>query len=269
MNTTSLQIPPQFGNLMGMGAPQGVYKAKTFIVLNLIFGGLFFLGSGAALVYALYLGWIGWGRLALPALLQSLLPWGIGAAVAFLFGLLFVWSVYNRRKKAVVVYENGLAYADRKGVQTWKWEEIQEVYANVVRNYTNGIYTGTTHTYTLVKAQGTKLVINDVFKEVEAIYNQVQSHSLQIRYQRLAAAYNGGNPVAFGPVTISKTHGITIGKKQYAWEEIAEVGINKGMLSIKKKDGGWFSGATATAGAVPNLHVLLSILDQVAGLKAG
>jgi len=137
----------------------------------------------------------------------------------------------------------------------------------VVRNYTNGIYTGTTHTYTLHNNQGDKLVFNDSLMNVETLYNQIQNHSLNIRYQKLANAYNAGHPVTFGSVVISKQNGLQIGKKVYPWEEIEQVAINKGILSVKKKDGGWFSGASATSGSIPNLHVLLSILDQVIGLK--
>ncbi len=41
------------------------------------------------------------------------------------------------------------------------------------------------------------------------------------------------------------------------------------VLSVKKRGGGWFSGATALASTIPNLHVLLSIINQIVGVKAG
>jgi hypothetical protein len=198
-----------------------------------------------------------------------MLPWFIGAGIALLLVVLVLWQMYTSRKKAAVVYENGFAYSDRKGAKVWKWEQIEAVTANIVRNYTNGIYVGTTHIYTLVSTDGEKLVINDSLKDVENFYAHLENKSLQLRYQRLADMYNQGNRVSFGPVAISKQDGLQVGKRSFTWDAIEQVTIDKGILSVKKKSGGWFSGASATSGSIPNLHVLLSILDQVVGLKAG
>jgi hypothetical protein len=269
MSTKPLEIPPQFSNLMGLGKPLEVFKSKVSLVARIIVIVIFALGGSGALLYALYILWQRWGRYYPPVIFQTMLPYLIGTVIAFGIAALTIWDLINRRKKAVVVYNNGLAYSDRKGVKTWRWEQINDVYANVVHHYTNGIFTGTTHVYTLHHADGKKLVLNDSIAEVESLYNFIQNHSLQLRYQKLANAYNAGHAVAFGPVVISKQGGLQIGKKVYTWNEIEQVGINKGVLAVKKKNGGWFSGASATASAIPNLHVLLSILDQVIGLQVG
>jgi hypothetical protein len=50
---------------------------------------------------------------------------------------------------------------------------------------------------------------------------------------------------------------------------VKEVSIHQGILKVSRKDGGWFSGASAAASVIPNLRVLLSIIDQVTGVKAG
>jgi hypothetical protein len=74
--------------------------------------------------------------------------------------------------------------------------------------------------------------------------------------------------VTFGPVAISKS-GIVIGRKTYPWSEVQQVSIHQGYVKVSKKGGGWFSGASAAASTIPNLRVLLSIINQVVGLKAG
>lgn len=265
----SVTVPKQFNNLMGMGAPVAVFPSKPMMVLNLILTGLLLLGGGGALAYVLYILWDRWGRYYPPAILKTILPWVIASLIAFLLAALLLWSIYTRRKKAVVVYTNGFAHSDRKGVISWHWDQVKDVTANVIRHYTNGIHTGTTHQYTLVHNNGEKLMVNDTIKDVEKFYNHVEDKTLQQRYQRLANDYNSGRPVTFGNVTISKASGIQIGKKTYPWEEVEEVAINQGLLSVKKKGGKWFSGARATAGSIPNLHVLLSIINQIVGLKTG
>ena len=262
-------LPKQFNNLMGMGGVVQIFEPKVSMTVRIILSAIFLLGGGGAAAYALYILWQRWGRYYPPAILKDMAPWLICALIAFLFTAGLLWELFRRRKKGAVVFSNGFAYSDHKGVQTWRWEQVQDITANVVRHYTNGIYTGTTHTYSLVKANGDKLVINDSIRDVEAFYTHLQNNTLQHRYQRMADEYNQGNPVTFGPVTIGKQTGIQIGKKSYAWDQIEQVGINKGVLSVKKKDGKWFSGASATAGTIPNLHVLLSIINQIVGLQTG
>ena len=269
MENQKQTLPKQFSSLMGMGAVVQIFPAKVSLAIRIILTVILLLAGGGSGGYALYLLWQRWGRYYPPQILKDMAPWLIGALLAFFFAALLLWELFRRRKKAAVVFTNGFAYSDHKGVQTWRWEQIKDVTANVVRHYTNGIYTGTTHNYTLVKTNGEKLVINDVLKEVEAFYNHIQNNTLQQRYQRLADEYNLGSPVYFGPVVIGKQLGIQIGKKVYPWDEIQQVGINKGVLSVKKKDGKWFSGASATAGSIPNLHVLLSIINQIVGLQTG
>jgi len=269
MEKKAQTLPKQFGNISGMGAVVEVFHPKTAAAIRIILAVLFLLGGGGALAYALFILWQRWGRYYPPMILEAMAPWLIGALAAFGLTVLLLWSLYARRKQAAVVYANGFACSDRKGVQSWRWDQVKDVTANVVRHYTNGIYTGTSHTYTLSRNNGEKLVIKDTIKNVEGFYTHLQNHTLQHRYQRCADAYNRGEMVQFGPVTISKQGGIQVGKKAYAWDDIEQVAINKGVLSVKKKDGRWFSGASASAGAIPNLHVLLSMINQIVGLQAG
>jgi hypothetical protein len=247
-----------------------VFTAKASLVVQVIIAVLMFLGAGGSLVYAVYILFdMSSQNYYPPVIFESMLPWVIGAGVCLLLALLMIWQIFNVRKKGAVVFENGFAYSDRKGVKAWKWDQIDSVTANIVRQYTNGIYVGTTHTYTLVNSVGEKMVINDALKNVENFYTHLQNNSLQPRYQRLADQYNQGSKVAFGPVAISKQEGLQVGRKVFAWDTIEQVTIDKGVLSVKRKDGGWFSGASATSGSIPNLHVLLSIIDQIVGLRAG
>lgn len=270
MTSTRQDIPKQFSPLTHLGEPVEVFKAKASLTLQIILTVVFFLVFGGFLFYALYVLYDMWtSKYYFPVIFDTILPWLIIAAVAFLIGAVILWGIYTSRKKGAVVYAGGFAYSDRKGVKAWRWDQVQEVTANIVRNYTNGIYVGTTHTYTLFDTQGEKLVINDAFKDVENFYTHLQNNSLQIRYKRLADRYNQGQEVPFGPVSISKQNGLRINKKVYPWDTIEQVTIDKGVLSVKKKAGGWFSGASATSGTIPNLHVLLSIIDQVIGLNAG
>jgi hypothetical protein len=263
------QIPAQFSSLGNMGNVVSVHPAKVSVTANTFVSGVFILSSGIALLIALAIGWDRWGRAPFPEILSAILPWIIVSAVSFGISALLVWRMMSHRKIAAVIFTNGFAYSDRKGVQVWRWEQVEEITANVVRHYALGLLTGTSQTYTLRKSNGERLVLSESLQDIESLYHHLENSTLKRRYQHLAESYNHGNTVTFGPVHIGKQIGIQIGTKSYPWEEIGEVVIDKGVLSIKKKDGGWHNKANTSAGEIPNLHILLSIINQIVGLKAG
>ena len=193
-------------------------------------------------------------------------PW-ILAAILFLISLFFAWGAFTNWNKAAVVYQNGMAYRDRQKIHTWRWTDFQSMTSAVTKHYTNGIYTGTTHIYTLFNKDGEKILLKDTISNVEELATRISKKIFPLLYEEYAQIYNLGQDCDFGPVKLNKANGIQIGKKQYTWGEIEQVAIQKGVLSIKKKGGGWFTGASASASNIPNLEVMLSIIDQVVGLQ--
>ena len=103
---------------------------------------------------------------------------------------------------------------------------------------------------------------------MEELAITIQDAITPILFNQAAQQYNAGQMLVFGPVTIGKG-GIQIGKKTYAWVEVQQVTIQRGILKVSKKEGDWFNGASAPASVIPNLNVLLNIIHQVVGLKTG
>ena len=269
MGQKSQEIPTQFSNLKRMGTAVKVFRARSSLVFNIILGGAFLLISIAALAVAFSIVWDRWGRYYPPVIYQSIFPWMLGAAATLGIFLLILWRTINNRKKAVVIFTDGFATSGRGGVQAWKWEQVEEITADVVNNYILGFYTRTRHTCTLKHSNGKTLVLDDSLNDIESLYHLLENNTIRQRYQRLAAAYNNNQPVIFGAVTIGKQSGIQIGDKTYPWTEIEEIAINQGILSIKKKNGGWMSSTKVPAGKIPNLQVLLSIISQIRGINGG
>jgi hypothetical protein len=207
-----------------------------------------------------------------PALFETRLgdeilpPFFIGVFFGFV-GVLLVWNAYANWQKGAALYKNGFAYRDRKGVQAWTFAQVTGMTSAVTKRYTNGIYSGTTHVYTLWNKENKKLVLNDALADVEDLANQVRQGIFPHLYQQAADTYNTGQPVQFGKLVISKANGIQFGKKSYPWDAIKEVTIQRGYLQIAKKDGGWFSGVNVAVSGIPNLEVFLSMVDQIIGIQ--
>lgn len=263
------QIPETFNSILGLGASRGYFPVRSLNRWGSLVIFFFFLG-GAVLAFSLgfydtYLAFQQHG----PAMIDDKLT--VPLVIAFIliaFGLLAGWGAYINWNKGVVAYEGGFAYTDRKGLQIWRWEDVVSMTSAIIRHYTNGIYTSTTHVYTLFNRQNQRLVLSDSISKVEELAKNIDESIFSFLYGRAADQYNAGQAVAFGPVTIGKG-GIAIGKKTYPWTDVKEVSIHHGVLKVSRKEGVWFSGASAPASTIPNLRVLLSLIDQVTGVNAG
>ena len=263
-----IQVPEFFNNVFGLGAPIQVFNLRKRNRWGSWFAIVLFLG-GALVVfgYGLLSTFDRWQRFGPAVILKTITPPLIIAAILFLLGVWALWAMLSNVKMSAVLYSDGLAYHDRKGLQSWRYDEVATMSSAVTKHYTNGIYTGTTHIYTLVKKDGNRLVLNDSLEQIEDLANKIQDRIFPILYPLYAQEYNSGKTLTFGPVTMSKQAGITIGKKNYPWDEVKQVSIQRGFIQVAKKDGGWFSGANVSASSVPNLPVLLSLLDQITGVN--
>jgi hypothetical protein len=263
----SPQLPQAFAPVIGLGAPKAYFPVKNLRRTGNLVAFFVFLG-GCVLVflYGLYDTYLAYQQHG-PVMIEARMTTpAIIAFVLFLLGLASGWSAYANWNKGVAIYEKGFVHRDRKGFTSWRWEEILSLTTAVTRHYTNGIYTGTTHVYTLLNQRNERLVLNDAFKGVEQLAAAIEQAIFPLLYERTSTQYNVGQTLIFGPLSISKA-GIQIGKKTYPWAEVEQVSIHQGVLRVSKQSGGWFSGASAMAASIPNLRVVLSIIDQVVGVK--
>lgn len=265
---TALEIPSFFSKISGMGVPEKIYPVRKFSRYGSVILAVIGLGGAAAvftysLIYALdQIQKNG------PAVLETILFAPLFFFIMLtLVGLISLSIAISNWKKAAVLYKNGFAYSDRKGLKSFYWDEIKSIRSEVVKRYTNGIYTGTTHRYLIENYHGVRISLDDSLMRVEELASRIRRHTFPILYQRYSQAYNSGEPVIFGPVTISRSGGISHGKKSYPWDQIAAVTVERGSVQIAKKGGGWFSGTTLLAASIPNLEVMLAIIDRVIGVK--
>ncbi len=263
------EIPETFQSVIGLGASRGYFPAKrSSLWISLILFILLLAGAFLVAIFGIYETYIAVQQHG-PAMIDDKLLGPLGIAfILFAIALVLGWNVFSNWKKGVMVYDKGFAYNDRKGIQMWRWEDVVSMISAITRHYTNGIYTGTTHVYTLYDRQNKRLVLADSIGKIEDLAKNIDENIFPLLYGHASDQYNTGQSLVFGPVAISKM-GIVIGKKTYPWNEVKEVSIQKGILKVSKKDGGWFSGATASASVIPNLRVLLTIIHQVVGLKTG
>ena len=263
------QIPEVFHSVIGLGTLRGWFPVRKWNRWgSLVFFFLFLAGAVLIFLFGIYQAILA-TRLHGPAMIDDKLAAPLLIALMlFAFGLLAGWNAFANWNKGAASYERGFAYHDRKGLQVWRWEEVASLTSAITRQYTSGIYTSTTHRYTIINRQNARLVLSDSIAKVEQLAKEIDGNIFPLLYGPAAGQYNTGQTLAFGPVAISKV-GLVIGKKTYPWLDVKEISIHQGILKISRKEAGWFSGASVAAAAIPNLRVLLAIIHQVVGIKIG
>lgn len=268
-NINSTPVPEQFSGVVGLGAPGAVFPtSRNARWVRAIAGVLLLGGAALTVLYGIYNAYVQTATHGPAVFNGAITPPLVIAAIMFLVSVALLVTAFNNWNKAAVVYDKGLAYNDRKGLQTWRWEEVEYFFISITKRYTNGIYTGTSYIYTLRKGDGSQLRFGNNFAKIQDLGKAVQQKVFPFQYERLTKALQNGQRVTLGPVAIDRD-GIEIGKKRFPWAEVEQVGIQRGFVSIKKKGGGWFSGATASVASIPNIEALLSAVDQIVKIKAG
>src|SRR5690606_26520162 len=100
---------------------------------------------------------------------------------------------------------------------------------------------------------------------VERLGELIRDETMARMYPRYAAAYNAGQTINFGNLSISK-QGISNDKETIAWDQVKGINLDRGVINIQK-EGKWFTWKSATVGGTPNVFVFLSMVDQIAGLN--
>ena len=262
------QFPAAFDpKVVGLGAPRRYFPVKNLVrVGSLVTSLILSAGSVLVILSGFYSAYLVYQKHGLVMIEPRLTVPVIIALIMLLLALAAGWSAYANWSKGVALYERGFAICNRRGFQQWRWEHITSMTAAVTRHYTLGIYSATTHVYTLLDRKNQRLMLNDIYVDVEELAKAIQDAIFPFLYERAAQQFNAGQMLTFGPALISKKE-LQIGKKVYPWNEVRQVSIRQGILKVSKDDAGWFGGSNVSASVIPNLNVLLNLLHQVVGLK--
>ena len=77
--------------------------------------------------------------------------------------------------------------------------------------------------------------------------------------------YMEGKSLTFGPLSVD-VEGLTHGKSFLPWGEVNEVKLAMGMFTVTQK-GKWLSWCKIGVASLPNLFVLLALVDNIVGVQ--
>ena len=228
---------------------------------NLLLAGLCLVSAVFVLLYAGYQAYQYYFRFG-PAILWKTVEIPIILELLFLvIGLAAARAAYVNWKRKAVLFENGFTYQDFKGIQVWRWMDIQSYRYMVYRNYAAFLHTGDTHQCLLFHNGGTTLKLDDELGHVDQLVSKIRESVFPRLYTQSIRQFQDGKPLEFGPIAISLAKGVVYRKKSAALEALDSFRTTRGILQIT------FNSKRETlrlpAAQIPNLDILLAILAEI------
>ena len=150
--------------------------------------------------------------------------------LAILCGLWFR-NILRNRDLRVSVLPDGLATTKHGETISFRWADVTDVSQSIVKQYVNGAYIGTHHSYTVQLADHRKHTFNDAIRNVEELGNIIQREAGRHILLRITQAYEAGQTVPFGALSLSQS-GLARGNKALAWNQVSCVDFDKGQLIV-------------------------------------
>ncbi len=122
--------------------------------------------------------------------------------------------------------------------------------------------------YVLRRADGSELMIDKAFSKFKQLSKDLEQGLIAYMMPRLLAAYNAGQTVQFGGITLN-TQGMSLygGQITMSWPELLDVKSGNGYLYIRwKKQGKMLaSSERVPMNNVPNVFVMQALVKQIKG----
>lgn len=245
------------------GRPQAVYRLRGWIralqwfsVVAGLIGSLFTLTVGLwrwTLAYTHYGPAVVW-RWSLPWLLVA-----IGLSPAVILGILSMWRT---RGLAVALYPSGLIYRRRGRRLLIPWQEIQQLTLAgpwsdlpVLRSQ------GRPAALILQTESGDRIRLTHDLGEFEDLVAQVKDNVYPRMHRAYAQAFNRGQPLHFGPLSMDQ-EGVQVARRKIPWRQVLAAELHRGNLCIRLDGAGEDFVEIATS-RIPNADLCVQMIQSL------
>jgi hypothetical protein len=255
-----------------MGEPRVVFECRPWKQGDRVAWSILLIAAGTAAI----------GMGVLLAFLQRggfrpgyLLCVPVGILGVFL-GLLLVISALRNLSLRVAIFPNGLVRIRHRTVDICRWDDIESVYQrwplnqwDLAPHSVNPLpYAGSSvppYKCAIRRRDGKRLVFNERIEDEVKLGELIQQEAMRCLLPLALARFQEGKSVPFGKIAVDQ-NGFTSGKAFLPWDEVKEVKLGQGVLSVSR-EGKWLSWCKVDAESIPNLFVLLALLYKVDALR--
>src|SRR6266851_407783 len=177
------------------------------------------------------------------------------------FGLLFAYA-WLWTKTRVTLHEEGISYKSPFREKDLRWDEITET------RYGQQPINAGAHFGSLELIGTQKIVLNSNIRDVEELVRLVLA-AVNPRLRKDAERIlNSGGTVSFGRISLSPAGVVWKSKEPIPYAALVKCKIDGSMLRVKAA-GKWLDNIAITAKKVPNIFILLDLIEEKRSTAAG
>jgi hypothetical protein len=201
------------------------------------------------------------------------------AFVTVAFGLLFAYS-WLWTKTRVTLHEEGISYKSPFGEKDLRWDEITETrygqqpinaaaHFGLIGWLVAAMARGNNKVIRSLELIGPhKIVVNSNIRDVAELVRLVLA-AVNPRLRKDAERIlNSGGTVSFGKISLSPGGVVWKSKEPIPYSALVKCKIDGSMLRVKA-EGKWLDNIAVTAKKVPNIFVLLDLIEEKRSTAAG
>ncbi len=233
------------------------------------------LGTPGAVYRVLYRGSITLGIicLLLAGLFVAVVTSGESTGISMVFMLLLallcvVGAVYYLALHPLLhgswrIYSCTDGFVFLKGSQAaaCRWDQVAFVWQRIVAYYSYGVRSGTSYKYTVQRSAGARIVITQMFRNVDQLGAQLQREVTNRLAPQALAAVQAGQTLPFGRFSLSP-QGLVTSREIIPWSAVQEVKVSSGWLMIQRR-GSPRGTSYGRVDTIPNLYVFLRVAEAL------
>lgn len=184
------------------------------------------------------------------------------AGVLLLVGLIRLLVVWREWAIGVTLYERGIEYRDRQGARLLRWEDIATFTQHITRHYYYGfIPVGTTQSFTLNESTGGMIIIDERLGRHKELGEQMLLQMANLQLPQHLSDIKNGKQIEFGKLIVDQA-GVQYGNKTLPWNEVKDVHVKNGRVTIDKQGQHLGKWANLSGEDVPDAYLFLQIARQ-------
>lgn len=185
---------------------------------------------------------------------------GFLIALALLSFGFMVWMIMRGRSAHAHLFEQGFVIARAGKTTTARWEDVASI-TQAITTVKSDVVERTMYVYTITLANGEKVRVDNTFKKIDKLGDSIQRMSANVLLPRALAAYQSGQSLPFGAISLSKA-GVSNGKEAVPWSNIKQITTQSGALIVKRNDKqlAWVKTPVAKT---PNFYIFMDLVGRI------
>ncbi|HEY70568.1 MAG TPA: hypothetical protein G4O08_08300 [Anaerolineae bacterium] len=229
----------------GLGTPSSEFRmdrsrllldAASWLVIFAFFGLLHY--------------WVGVG---LIPLIFGAIPLGVSVAK-----FIKLFRNYDLR---VIVFPENLSFTCSGRTMSFRWDDVSIIWEHIEIQRINFIPTRSIHQYTIETNQGEKIIFDRTLKGIDALGLILKKKVGEHLIPKVVKSLKSGQTVQFGDLGLNNQV-IKYKDKSLAWNELKEIRIWEGHISIHSMRKSLFPFASLNYAVIPNAFIFIQLMKR-------